>query len=70
MFRRMRQYMREKERAESRVIELEKRKLELEGAMVSIENCWNQVCQYRYNLVHAIMRGATCKFGSLQLAFL
>jgi len=43
IFRRMRQYMREKERAESRVAELEKRKLELEGAMVSIEDCWNQV---------------------------
>jgi hypothetical protein len=55
----MRQYMREKERAESRVAELEKRKLELEGAMVSIENCWNQASQYAYNLIHAIMRCAT-----------
>lgn len=39
----MRQHAREKERAESRVTELEQRKRELEGTVVAIESCWNQV---------------------------
>lgn len=39
----MRQSQREKERAEARVLELEKRRNELQGSIGAIENCWSQV---------------------------
>jgi hypothetical protein len=59
----MRQHARERDRAESRIAELEQRKRILEAAMGAVENCWNQVrrifdarlevrCQY--NLVSIV----------------
>jgi hypothetical protein len=39
----MRQHARERDRAESRIAELEHRKRILEAAMGAVENCWNQV---------------------------
>lgn len=43
IYRRMRQYRREKERADTHVVELEKQRSELQGSIGAIENCWSQV---------------------------
>ncbi|KAF9520292.1 hypothetical protein BS47DRAFT_750372 [Hydnum rufescens UP504] len=51
IFRRMRQHARERDRAESRIAELEHRKLILEAAMGAVENCWNQILDQLQTIV-------------------